>query len=101
MRENKTMLLGIWAIIAITAIILLVILILKFTAPTGAFTQSEAGYELGPREMCEANGCDYRGHVSNLPPSMGPARVDCICSGELVTYQMPRSTQGHYFAFNY
>ncbi len=103
MKDRKMMLLGIWAVIAIIVIILFVILIVQQNTIEGAFTQSRSGYRnYDPKELCAANDCLYAGHISNLPASMGPARVDCYCEGELTTFQLPRSTADHaYFAYNY
>ena len=79
MEDRKSLLFGIWAIIAIAAIVLLVLIVMKWNI-SGAFAASQSYAEIGPAALCEENGCSYLGHVFPTP-NFGPGRVDCLCKG--------------------
>jgi len=74
--------------LAIAAIVLLVLLVMRYDSPSGAFSASNVfGENIEPTTVCQANGCDYVGHV--FPePNFGPGRVDCLCNGEVKTFQL-------------
>ena len=98
MADRKTLLFGIWAIIAIAAIVILVLLLMRWTSPAGAFTASRTYADLGPANVCLENGCEYMGHVFPSP-SFGPGRVDCLCNGDLITFQLTESDLDMYYSY--
>lgn len=88
MADKKMMFFGIWAVIAIAAIVLLVLIVMRYDSPVGAFSASNVfGEDLEPTAVCEANGCEYVGHIFPQP-NFGPGRVDCLCNGEIATFQL-------------
>ncbi len=100
METNKTMLHGMWAMIAIVGITLFSMFLIGSFTPQGAFFASNAGYETtNPVAICYLNDCEYIGHI--LPqPNFGPGRVDCNCNGEIKTFQLIETAEDIYY-YNY
>ncbi|HDD70602.1 MAG TPA: hypothetical protein ENF94_00415 [Candidatus Woesearchaeota archaeon] len=87
--EKKNIILGIWSIIAVTAIVAFTLWVMTGISTTGAYTASTRLIQYTPQEMCELQGCQY--YMSSevgLPTvlSSRPVTVDCLCNGVIRTF---------------
>jgi len=98
--NRKEILLGIWAIIAIMAIVFFVTVVLNKTATTGAYTATTAFLQYSPQEMCEKNNCEaYLSDNVNIPAHLRSGlttSVNCLCQGEIKTFQLRQPNLGIY-----
>ena len=98
--NKKEIILGIWAVIAIAAIIFFVVLVMNKMTTTGAYTASTAFLQYEPKELCAKYGCEvYLEDRVNLPIHLRSglsAAVTCICQGELRSFQLRQTNLGVY-----
>jgi hypothetical protein len=88
MEEKNIIYFGIWSVVALAIIFSLLLVVMEKTSPVGAFSSSGIfDASVSPYDFCYRNGCDYMGHV--FPDAVfGPGRVDCLCNGEVKTFQL-------------
>ena len=100
MDHKKEVLLGTWAVIAIAAIVFFIVVVLNNMTTTGSYTASTAFLQYNPQEMCEMNNCEsYLSDTVNMPIHLrsGPtATVNCLCRGEVKTFQLRQTNLGIY-----
>ena len=85
-EDRELMKIGIWAIVAIIAVVILVLFMLR-SPVTGQYTSTGTYNQYEPKEACKIQGCEWNAELQHgmfVNPFSTP-QAGCYCHG-VVTY---------------